>query len=223
MLFSLPAILYNRVYNPWNAAVADPFAPNRPWPQGPGFPEKSPCPKDILPRPPIRASPPRHSARTTRPPIPPSPPAPANPPSPTPGFLSPPTPPATGATGIACANVRAPCSKLAAAALLARHWPNKGSQDEAALALTGALLKSPMDGAEHDLDLGLDLSLVRVEPDAEPLQDSGRDEHEKPPPTWDADFQSTPASSIRGGMLEWKPNRNIRRPPGLESCLAAWE
>jgi DNA polymerase I-like protein with 3'-5' exonuclease and polymerase domains len=51
-------------------------------------------------------------------------------------------------THTAFANVLAPCCKLAAAALLGRHWPKKGTRDEAALALTGGLLKAGMDGAD---------------------------------------------------------------------------
>jgi hypothetical protein len=48
----------------------------------------------------------------------------------------------------AFANLLAPCHRLAAAALLARHWPNKGTRDEAAMALTGGLLKSGMEGVD---------------------------------------------------------------------------
>src|SRR6185437_52679 len=43
---------------------------------------------------------------------------------------------------VTAATLRQPVARTAAAALLARHWPAKGSRDEAALALAGWLVKS---------------------------------------------------------------------------------
>ncbi len=39
--------------------------------------------------------------------------------------------------------LRRAVSELAAATLIARHWPNEGSRDNAAMAITGALLRAP--------------------------------------------------------------------------------
>jgi hypothetical protein len=46
------------------------------------------------------------------------------------------------------ADLKAAVSRLAAAALLARHWPRPGSRNDAALALAGTLLRGGMDAGE---------------------------------------------------------------------------